>query len=261
MLRRGPAPTTWGLWGRPRLRPGRRRSGTPRQQRHRLRRRRCHSALPTHSPPGVAAPRGSRCRSSLAPRQAAPRALAPLRAASSLRGASAACSARAAAAGGNLYRRAHWRRKRRLPRASRAAGRGDTPPAGGICRPVNRPARPRQAPRWWLRHPCGGLACRCPGQRETNKRVSRPVAGHPPISQPRGYVMFCCVVARVPGMPGVWYLSGVAGGLPVLTLSRSCALVLPAVRAAAGVRWCRSACAGAGFLPGVRFNVLPVPPV
>lgn len=72
--------------------------------------------------------------------------------------------------------------------------------------------------------------------------------------------MCCYVVARVPGMPGVWYLSGVAGGLPVLTLSRSCALVLPAVRAAGGVSWCRAACAGSGFLPGVRFNVLPVPP-
>lgn len=173
----------WGLWGRPRLRPGRRRCGTPRQQRHRLRRRRCRSALPTHSPPGVAALRGSRCRSSLAPRLAAPQALAPLRAASSLRGASAACSARAAAAGGNLYRRAHWRRQAPpTPRFARGGARG-TPPAGGLCRPVNRPARPRQAPRRRLRRPCGGLACRCPGQRETNKRVSRPVAGHPPISQ------------------------------------------------------------------------------
>lgn len=33
--------------------------------------------------------------------------------------------------GRNLDRRAHWRRKRRLPRASRAAGRRGTPPAGG----------------------------------------------------------------------------------------------------------------------------------
>ena len=34
-------------------------------------------------------------------------------------------------AGRNLDRRAHWRRKRRLPAHSRAAGRGGTPPAGG----------------------------------------------------------------------------------------------------------------------------------
>lgn len=44
--------------------------------RPRLRRRPCRAALPTHSPPGVAAPRGSRWPAS-GPRQAAPRALAP----------------------------------------------------------------------------------------------------------------------------------------------------------------------------------------
>lgn len=68
----------------------------------------------------------------------------------------------------------------------------------------------------------------------------------------------CYVVARVPDMPGTWYLSGIAGGLPVLTLSKSCALMLPAERAASGVRWCRAACANAGFLPGIKFNVLSV---
>ena len=88
---------------------------------------------------------------------------------------------RAAAAGGNLYRRAHWRRKRRRPRASRAAGRGGTPPAGGLCRPVCRPARPRQAPRWRLRRPCGGLACRYPGQRKPTVAGVPPCAGLPPL--------------------------------------------------------------------------------
>ena len=34
VLRRGPAPTLWGLWGRPRLRPGRRRFGQPCQPGH-----------------------------------------------------------------------------------------------------------------------------------------------------------------------------------------------------------------------------------
>ena len=48
--------------------------------------------------------------------------------------------------------------------------------------------------------------------------------------------MLCYVVARVPGMPGVWYLSGVAGSLPVLTLSRPCALVLLLVSAGAVLR-------------------------
>lgn len=34
VLRGGPAPTVWGLWGRPPLRPGRRRSGQPCQPGH-----------------------------------------------------------------------------------------------------------------------------------------------------------------------------------------------------------------------------------
>ena len=34
VLRGGPAPTTWGLWGRPPLRPGRRHSGQPCQPGH-----------------------------------------------------------------------------------------------------------------------------------------------------------------------------------------------------------------------------------
>ena len=56
VLRRGPAPTLWGLWGRPRLRPGRAwlRPAAPRWPA-------CGSAragvaLPSLGPPGVAAP-------------------------------------------------------------------------------------------------------------------------------------------------------------------------------------------------------------
>lgn len=56
VLRRGPAPTLWGLWGRPRLRPGRAwlRPAAPRWPA-------CGSAcagaaLPPLGPPGVAAP-------------------------------------------------------------------------------------------------------------------------------------------------------------------------------------------------------------
>ena len=80
--------------------------------RPRLRRRPCRAALPTHSPPGVAGPRPSPLSAAKPGRALRPAAL-PLRGAR------------------NLYRRAHWRRKRRLPRASRAAGRRRTPPAGG----------------------------------------------------------------------------------------------------------------------------------
>lgn len=168
----------------------------------------CRSALPTHSPPGVAALPGSRCRSSLAPRQAARQALAPLRAASSLRGASAACSARAPAGVRNLYRRAHWRRQAPpSPRFARGGARG-TPPAGGLCRPVCRPARPRQAPRRRLRRPCGGLACRYPGQRGPTVAGVPPCAGLPPLLILVKRWCFLCllllVVCLAPVASGGW---------------------------------------------------------
>lgn len=56
VLRRGPAPTLWGLWGRPRLRPGRAwlRPAAPR--RPACGSARAGAALPPLGPPGVAAP-------------------------------------------------------------------------------------------------------------------------------------------------------------------------------------------------------------
>lgn len=149
--------------------------------RPRLRRRPCRAALPTHSPPGVAALPGSRWPTS-GPRQAARQALAPLRAASSLP-ACAGRSARAAAAGRNLDRRAHWRRKRRLPRASRAAGRRGTPPAGGIAARIA--GRQGQGKRRAGRQVCRPRQRPClpvPGRREKLRRVSRPVPVLPPNS-------------------------------------------------------------------------------
>ena len=82
-------------------------------------------------------PSGLALRGSARSRLAAPQALAPLRAASSLP-ACAGRSARAAAAGRNLDRRAHWRRKRRLPAHSRAAGRGERRLRAGM--PAGQPA-------------------------------------------------------------------------------------------------------------------------
>jgi hypothetical protein len=56
VLRRGPAPTLWGLWGRPRLRPGRAwlRPAAPRWPA--CGSARAGAALPALGPPGVAAP-------------------------------------------------------------------------------------------------------------------------------------------------------------------------------------------------------------
>lgn len=78
VLRRGPAPTKWGLWGRPRLRPGRAwlRPAAPRWPA-------CGSAcagaaLPALGPPGVAGPRPSR-RPAAKPGRALRPAALPLR--------------------------------------------------------------------------------------------------------------------------------------------------------------------------------------
>lgn len=127
-------------------------------------------------------PSGLALRGSARSRLAAPQALAPLRAASSLP-ACAGRSARAAAAGRNLDRRAHWRRKRRLPAHSRAAGRGGTPPAGGIAARIT--GRQGQGKRRAGRQVCRPRQRPClpvPGRREKLRRVSRPVPVLPPNS-------------------------------------------------------------------------------
>lgn len=82
----------------------------------------------------------------------------------------------------NLCRRAHWRRKRRLPRASRAAGRRERRLRAGV--PAVAPAgKAKASPAQGGKPPTsGGLACRVPGQRGKPWRVSRPLAGLPPLS-------------------------------------------------------------------------------
>lgn len=129
-----PGPHT-GAWGPSALRPGRRRSGQPCQPGPRLRRRPGRAALPTHSPPGVAA-RRARAGPPVGRAKPPGRALAPLRAASFP--ACAGRSGRAAAAGRNLDRRAHWRRKRRLsPRFARGGAQGNAA-CGRECLPFPR---------------------------------------------------------------------------------------------------------------------------
>ena len=122
----------WGLWGRPRLRPGRRRSGQPRQHGHRLRRQ----AVPLGSAYALAARRSrpSGLALSLVTRSAPSRpsgARAPKGRRSGALTSARPLPPRAAAAGGNLDRRAHWRRQAPpSPRFARGGARG-TPPAGG----------------------------------------------------------------------------------------------------------------------------------
>lgn len=56
VLRRGPAPTLWGLWGRPRLRPGRAWLRPAASRWPACGSARAGAALPALGPPGVAAP-------------------------------------------------------------------------------------------------------------------------------------------------------------------------------------------------------------
>ena len=207
--------------------------------RPRLRRRPCRAALPTHSPPGVAALPGSRWPTS-GPRQAARQALAPLRAASSLP-ACAGRSARAAAAGRNLDRRAHWRRKRRLPRASRAAGRRERRLRAGV--PAVSPAgkakaSPAQGGR--SRPQAGALPAGAPASDGKSWRVSRPLAGSRPslILVNGGAVMFA-VACRISASGRVWWLVCRSGGVFGWSLSRPARSLWPSALAAASA--CQSA--------------------
>ena len=95
--------------------------------RPRLRRRPCRAALPTHSPPGVAGPRPSPLSAAKPGRALRPAALP-------LRGPAICTAARTGGASAASSR----------IRARRGAGNAA---CGRECRPLPRPARPRQAPR------------------------------------------------------------------------------------------------------------------
>ena len=155
-------------------------------------------------------PSGLALRGSAHSRLAAPQALAPLRAAGSLP-ACAGRSARAAAAGRNLDRRAHWRRKRRLPAHSRAAGRGERRLRAGV--PAVSPAgKAKASPAQGGKPPTsGGLACRCPGQRGQNVAGVPPSGGFPPLSHSgkRWCFYVCCCLSYLCFWPGL------VAGLPV----------------------------------------------
>lgn len=203
--------------------------------RPRLRRRPCRAALPTHSPPGVAAraPRWG-CRP---PAEPGPRLRAD-------------AAALAPAGGRNLDRRAHWRRKRRLPRASRAAGRRERRLRAGV--PAVAPAgKAKASPAQGGKPPtCGGLACQCPGQRWANVAGVPPCAGLPPllILVNGGAVMFA-VACRVSPAGRVWWLVCRPGGVFGWSLSRSARSLWPSALAAASACQLAAASAPGTFWP------------
>ena len=161
--------------------------------RPRLRRRPCRAALPAHSPHGVAAPRGS-CFGAPPARTKPPLGRSPPCGRLAHCAACAACSARAVRGPQSIPPRA-LAAQAPPSRASRAAGRRERRLRAG-CRPVSRPARPRQAP------------CR-PGQPGHDQRPCLPVsraawetvagvpacAGSPPVLHSVfGGVLLVCAV-------------------------------------------------------------------
>lgn len=136
--------------------------------RPRLRRRLCRSALPTHSPPGVAA-RGP----SLGvppPSQAGAPAAGCCCSPCPCGGAAIKTAARTGGASAAFPR----------IRARRGAGNAA---CGRECRPLPRPARPRQAPRRAASRPqAGALPASAPASDGQTWRVSRPVRASRPFS-------------------------------------------------------------------------------
>lgn len=126
------------------------------------------------TPTAQAGPRGSAC--ALAARHSGAAALA---ASSGQAGPRPAACGLAPAGARNLYRRAHWRRKRRLPRASRAAGRGERRLRAGM--PLRRYSTQGQG-----KPPAAGLAWRSPAWQEREQGCAAPVAAHrPPHTSPK----------------------------------------------------------------------------
>ena len=190
VLRGGPAPTNGGCGA---VRPSGPVGGAP------------ASLASPATPAAQAVPRGSAY--ALAARRSGPGPLAggtapPAEPGPRLRAAAAAL---APAGGRNLDRRAHWRRKRRLPRASRAAGRRRTPPAGGSAgrcpgrQGQGKPRAGRQAAH--KRGPCLPVPRPAMGKRGGCPALCGPPA--PSHSGKRWCFYVCCCLSRLPCWPGL----------------------------------------------------------
>ena len=163
------------------------------------------------TPAAQAVPRGSAY--ALAARRSGAAALA---ASSGQAGPRPAAYGLAPAGARHLDRRAHWRRKRRLPAHSRAAGRGERRLRAGV--PAVAPAgKAKASPAQGGKPPTGGgLACQCPGQRWANVAGVPPCAGLPPllilVNGGACRVVCCCLSCLfcwpglVAGLPSWWCL-------------------------------------------------------
>lgn len=204
VLRGGPAPTHGGFGA---VRPSGPVGGAP------------ASLASPATPTAQAVPRGSAC--ALAARRSGAAALA---ASSGQAGPRPAACGLAPAGARNLCRRAHWRRKRRLPAHSRAAGRGERRLRAGV--PAVAPAgKAKASPAQGGKPPTsGGLACQCPGQRGPTVAGVPPCAGLPPLLILVKRWCFLCLLLLVVSLllagPGGWSavlvvsLAGRCPGLP-----------------------------------------------
>ena len=185
VLRGGPAPTRGGFGA---VRPSGPGGGAP------------ASLASPATPAAQAVPRGSAY--ALAARRSGAAALA---ASSGQAGPRPAACGLAPAGARNLDRRAHWRRKRRLPAHSRAAGRGERRLRAGV--PAVAPAgKAKASPAQGGKPPTsGGLACQCPGQRWATVAGVPPCAGLPPllILEKRWCFYVCCCLSCLSCWPGL----------------------------------------------------------
>lgn len=184
--------------------------------RPRLRRRPCRAALPTHSPPGVAALRGLRFGAPPA------RAKPPLR--------------RSRRCGGPQFRPPRaLAAQAPPPRAFARGGARGNAACGRECRPFPRPARPRQAPRRAASRPqAGALPAGAPASEGKTWRVSRPLAGsRPSLILVNGGAFMFAVACRISASGRVWWLVCRSGGVFGWSLSRPARSLWPSALAAA----------------------------
>lgn len=212
--------------------------------RPRLRRRPCRSALPTHSPPGVAA-RGPSLGVPPPSQAGAP---------------AAGCCCSPCPCGGPQLKPPRALAAQAPPsRASRAAGRGERRLRAGV--PAVAPAgKAKASPAQGGKPPTsGGLACQCPGQRWANVAGVPPCAGLPPllILVNGGAFMFA-VACRVSPAGRVWWLVCRPGGVFGWSLSRPARSLWPSALAAASACQLAAACPGPFWPAGASVGRLAV---
>ena len=214
--------------------------------RPRLRRRPCRSALPTHSPPGVAA-RGPSLGVPPPSQAGAP--------------AAGCCCSPCPCGGPQFKRRPLGPRKRGLCPLCGRLGRGERRLRAGV--PPGSPAgKAKASPAQGGKPPTGGgLACQRAGQQGQPWRVSRPLAGLPPAFHSGalgGAFMSYAVACRISPTGRVWWLVCRPGGVFGWYTTRSARSLWPSALAAAAACQQAAACPGPFWPAGAAVGRLAV---